>query len=375
MDGAEPGDRCPPAGDSGPPGPACSYNEWDLLEEAIVGIVDDASFPTWHLVLKPVLPAGQQENFRRHSGQESPAEQVSAARRELDEFCRILHREGVKARRPEPMPQRLRYNTLHWASTGMYAAMSWEALLVIGTEIIECPMAWRSHYYESLAYRLLLKEHFKNGARWSAAPSELRDELFDHEGAVSSPSSSPRLVVKEFEPTFDAADFVRCGHDIFTQKSHVTNEFGIEWLQRHLGGGYRIHVLEFNDSQPMHIDATLMPLAPGKLLIHPERVPKVPSMFKGRDVLKAPIPVLPDSHPQYFTSKWLNMNILMLNQKRVVVERQDEPMIAALRKFGFSCVLCDFRTFFTFGGFFHCATLDVQRRDMLESYSEGCTCR
>ncbi|XHR81304.1 MAG: hypothetical protein ACFKPT_24240 [Gloeotrichia echinulata GP01] len=27
-----------------------SYNEWDTLEEVIVGIVDDAMFPSWNTI-------------------------------------------------------------------------------------------------------------------------------------------------------------------------------------------------------------------------------------------------------------------------------------------------------------------------------------
>lgn len=118
----------------------------------------------------------------------------------------------------------------------------------------------------------------------------------------------------------------------------------------------------------MHIDATLLPVAPGKLLVNPERVPAVPRLFKDWDVMRAPAPVIPDSHPLYMTSRWINMNILMLDSERVVVERQDEPMITALRQFGLTPVPCDFRHFNSFGGSFHCATLDVRRRGTLETY-------
>jgi glycine amidinotransferase len=350
-------------------GPVSSYNEWDPLEEVIVGIVDDASFPGWHLSLPPVLPRDQVATFRRNAGAPFPAELVAGAARELDEFVRILEGEGIVVRRPEPIPQRRAYRTLNWASTGMYAAMPRDALLVVGNEIIECPMAWRSRYYESLAYRPLLKRYFRGGARWSAAPKpELTDEQFDQDWTEPDAGEPARLVVTEFEPTFDAADFVRCGRDIIGQQSNVTNEFGIDWLRRHLGDDYRVHVFEFDDAHPMHIDATLMPVAPGKLLVNPERVPKVPCLFKDWDILPAPAPVLPDSHPLYLTSKWINMNILMLDPQRVVVERQDEPMIKALRGFGLTPIPCDFRHFNSFGGSFHCATLDVRRRGTLESY-------
>lgn len=350
-------------------GPVRSFTEWDPLEEVIVGIVDDASFPAWHVALPPVLPKNQHETFRRQGGRPFPPEQVEAARRELEEFVRVLEGEGVRVRRPEPIPQRTEYSTLGWSSTGMYAAMPRDALLVVGDEIIECPMAWRSRYYESLAYRPLLKEYFRGGARWSAGPKpELTDEQFDLDWTEPAAGHPRRLVVTEYEPTFDAADFLRCGRDIIAQKSNVTNEFGIEWLRRHLGSEYRVHVLEFDDPHPMHIDATLAPLAPGKLLINPERVPHVPRLFKGWDVIEAPPPVIPDAHPLYLTSKWINMNILMLDEERVVVERQDEPMIATMRKFAFTPIPCDFRNFNSFGGSFHCATLDVRREGPLLSY-------
>jgi glycine amidinotransferase len=349
--------------------PVCSYNEWDPLEEVIVGIIDDASFPTWHMSLPSVLPGDQVETFRSQAGRPFPPHQVEAARRELEEFVHILEGEGVTVRRPEPIPQRQVYSTLDWASTGLYAAMPRDALLVVGTEIIEAPMAWRSRYYESLAYRPLLKEYFQGGAKWSAGPKpELTDAQFDQTWTDPGEDDPQRLVVTEFEPTFDAADFTRCGRDIIAQKSNVTNEFGIEWLRRQLGDEYVVHVFEFNDSHPMHIDATLVPMAPGKLLIHPERVREVPELFKSWDVMEAPTPVIPDGHPLYMTSKWLNMNILMLDHERVVVERQDEPMIQAVRKFGFTPILCNFRNFNSFGGSFHCATLDVRRRGTLESY-------
>ncbi|MGH3670450.1 MAG: amidinotransferase [Pseudonocardiaceae bacterium] len=352
-------------------GPVSSHNEWDPLEEVIVGIIDDASFPPWHSVLEPVLPVGQHATFRRHAGEPFPAERVAAARAELDEFVSILEGEGVTVRRPDPIPQRRPYTTLNWSSTGMYAAMPRDTLLVVGDEIIECPMAWRSRYYESLAYRPLLKRYFKAGSRWTAGPKpELTDDLYDGSWTDTPDDGNPQLVITEFEPTFDAADFLRFGRDIVGQKSNVTNRFGIEWLRRHLGSEYRVHVLQFRDAHPMHIDATLMPLAPGKLLINPERVPKVSALFRGWDVRPAPQPVIPDSHPLYLTSKWINMNILVIDENRAVVEASDEPMVAALKGFGVTPIRCPFQNFNSFGGSFHCATVDVRRSGYLASYLE-----
>jgi glycine amidinotransferase len=349
--------------------PVNSHNEWDPLEEVIVGNVDGAAFPPWHISVQSVIPTDQWETFRLNAGRSFPRERIDAARRELDALARILEAEGVTVRRPERQDHLGSYGGPGWTSTGLYAAMPRDVLLVFGDQILECPLAWRSRYFETVAYRPLLKEYFRGGARWCAAPKpELRDDFYDEDWHEVREGEPPGNVITEFEPTFDAADFVRCGRDVFAQKSLVTNEFGLEWLRRHLGDGYRLHVLEFDDPHPMHIDATLLPLAPGKLLINPERVPRVPEIFRGWSVFHAPPPAIPDGHPLYMTSKWINMNLLMLDEERAVVERQDERMICALKDWGFKPVPCDFRNFNSFGGSFHCATLDVRRRGTLQSY-------
>lgn len=349
--------------------PVNAHNEWDPLEEVIVGVVDGAHVPPWHVTLRSTMPESQHRFFQANGGQPFPEEQIAAARRELEAFVHVLEAEGVKVRRPESVDQSKPFGAPGWSSTGLYAAMPRDVLLVFGEKIIECPLAWRSRYFETTAYRPLLKEYFQHGATWSAAPKpELKDDFYEHDWREPLPSEARRWVINEGEPTFEAADFIRCGRDIFAQLSNVTNAFGIEWLRRYLGDRYRIHVLEFDDPHAMHIDATLMPLAPGKLLINPERVLEVPRMFKSWDVFHAPTPTMPDSHPLYMTSKWINMNILMLDEERVVVERQDETMIERFKQWGFKPILCDFRNFNTFGGSFHCATLDVRRRGELQSY-------
>jgi len=346
-----------------------SYNEWDPLEEAVVGILDGASVPPWHVQLEATMPKGQWDFFRHHGGRPFPMEQVEAGKRDLEEFVHILQAEGVQVRRPQPVDFSRPYRTPDWeCAGGLYAAMPRDVLLVIGNEIIEAPMAWRSRYFEINAYRPLIKEYFRRGAKWTPAPRpQMSDELYNCH-YVESDGDCPEYSITEFEPTFDAADFIRCGRDIFVQRSNCTNAFGIDWLRRHLGERYRVHELEVDDDHPMHIDATFMPLAPGQLLINRHRLKKIPSMFKGWDILEAPEPTIPDDHPMYMCSRWVSMNVLMLDEERVVVERHEEPTVVALREWGFKPILCSFRNFNTFGGSFHCAALDVRRRGELQSY-------
>lgn len=347
-----------------------SYNEWDPLEEVIVGVIEGATVPAYDAAVKATVPPNQQAFFQKFEGRPFPEDLVKKAAQELEVFASILREEGVIVKRPEAIEHTRTYSTPDWFSSGgLYQAMPRDLALVIGDEIIECPLAWRSRYFEIHSYRKLFKEYFGQGARWTSAPKpRLPDFFYTQDYTETVDEENLQFVINEYEPTFDAADFIRCGRDLFVQRSNVTNDFGIQWLRRHLGEDYNIHILRFNDSHPMHIDATFMPLAPGHLLINPERVLEVPSQFKSWNIMRAPPSTLPSSHPMYVSSSWVSMNIFMLDEKRVIVEEQETPTIQLLKKNGFQPIPCPFRHFYSFGGGIHCATLDVRRTGVLESY-------
>lgn len=350
-----------------------SHNEWDPLEEVVVGILDGATVPSWEPTLPVTMPRAHWPLFRSQGGHSFPAELIEAGKKDLEELVHILEAEGVRVRRPDPVDFSKPYATPDWASPGgLYAAMPRDLMIVIGDQILETPLAWRSRFFEIHAYRSLLKEYFHRGGRWTAAPRpQLSDELYRHDRAAAEEEREFEVfdsVLTEFEPTFDAADFARIGRDLFAQRSHVTNDFGIDWLRRHLGPDYRIHVLDVEDTHPMHIDATFVPMAPGKVLINPERIKSLPPMFKDWDVIAAPPPEVPADTKLFFSSPWVAMNLLSLDEERVLVEKNERSLAKVLSEHGFKPILCPFTNFYTFGGSFHCATLDVRRRGELKSY-------
>lgn len=342
-----------------------SHNEWDPLEEVIVGLPDGAAVPELQPGVVETMPAEHRAYFRAHGGRPFAPEVLDAARREIDGFAALLEREGVRVRFPEELDHTRPFATPDWSSAaGLYAAMPRDGMLVVGDEIIEVPMAWRCRYFETAAFRPLLREYFAAGARWTAAPKPLlRDEQF-----VPDADASGALASAEVEPTFDAADFVRCGRDLFGQRSHVTNALGFAWLRRHLGPEYRVHEVDVVDEHPMHIDATMLPLAAGRLLVNRERLPRIPEIFRDWEILDAPPPARRDEGAFLMCSAWVSVNVLSLDEERVVVEASEEPLAAALESWGFTPVPCAFRAFNAIGGSFHCATLDVRRRGELASY-------
>lgn len=357
-----------PTSDS--PANIASWTEWDLLKEVIVGTVRGAYVPDEPLsMIQATMPESQWDFYKARAGQPFPADEIEAAERDLSEFVRILTNEGVKVRRPDDPGSIFREPIKGdgWiAKSGLYAAMPRDNLLPVGKKLIEVPMAWRSRQNEGVPYQSLLKQYSERGVDWIKAPKpKLKEELFTKSWDPNVDSF--HSVITEVEPTFDAADFLRFGADIIGQESHVTNKAGIRWLQETLGQDSRVHIIQFADIHPMHIDATLLPLRPGLALVNPERVPPdlrktlQNGLFKGWEFIDTPAPSIPADYRLYMTSRWINMNILSIDTERVVIEENDLALERLLKNHGFKVLKCPFRNFNRFGGSFHCATCDVWR--------------
>ena len=343
--------------------PVWACNEWDPLEEVIVGSARNAAVPGEHpAMVRAVIPEGYHDWFAEHAGEPFDPALLEAAQLELDHLTRVLREEGVTVRHPDD---------LDWvALKGNSAAMARDVLLVVADEILETPVAWMSRQQECLAYRTLLAGYFAGGARWESAPKPMDPEsliVSDHQGSDETFIS----VINESHPVFDAADFLRFGRDLVGQLSNVTNMAGVQWLRRHLGPEFNVHLLDVNDTHPMHIDATIMPLRPGLMLANANRIDidgLKSGLFKGWEILVTPDPIKRPDPPFYFTSDWINMNVLSIDHERVLVEEHQEPMIRLFESAGLKPIPVPFRHVNSLGGSFHCATLDIRRRGRLERH-------
>ena len=356
--------------------PVSSYNEWDPLEEVIVGRVTGAMLPTRHIAERvwgnSLLGAAV---GRASAGKHYPSYIVNRATEEVERFVEILTGEGITVRRPDALPFSARFKTTDWSSTGFCTASPRDGIIVVGDQLIETASAWRSRYFEVFGYRNILNDYFRRGARWSAAPRpRLDDDTYDYTFTPPKEGEPLRYAITEHEPVCDAADFTRCGRDLFVIRSNTTNLAGIEWMRRHLGPEYRIHQIETRQRKPQHIDTTLVPLAPGKVMVNPEfiDIDTLPPLLKKWDILipPKPDPVKATGLNSYLklAGDWISLNVFMLDPKRVVVEEQQVSLMRAFESWGFTPIPCPFIHYKMFGAGLHCATLDVRRRGTLESY-------
>jgi len=343
-----------------------SCNEWDPLEEVILGNPLKARYPTADL-------STQMAEFPDRSLGDIPSGPfpqriIEETDEDLDEFKVVLEKEGVKVNRPEIWPHDRAFSTIVWKCQGFYNYCPRDIMLVIGDQIIETPNVIRSRSQETFSYRALLVEYMNSGARWYSAPRPmLLDSLFE---GVDLERPTPR----NDEPAFDAANVLRLGQDLIYLVSSTGNEIGGYWLQGILGDGYRIHFLR-DVYFGSHIDSTLVALRPGLVLCNPARLNSetLPPVLKQWNVIYSPPMENTSRHDADYISKsigsdWIDMNAFSISPDLVVVDRNQLSLIKLLERHGLNVIPLRLRHSKMLGGGPHCVTLDIRRRGKLQRY-------
>ena len=342
-----------------------SWNEWDPLEEVIVGNPLNARFP--YADRSTQLAEYPDRSLAEIPQGPFPQQIIEEAEEDLLEFIAALEKQGVTVKRPETWPHDAKFSTIHWESEGYYNYCPRDLMLVIGDQIIETPNVIRSRAQETFSYRKLLLDYMKSGAKWYGAPKPmLLDSLFDVDLSKPTPRND--------EPAFDAANILRFGEDLLYLVSATGNEMGGHWLQSMLGDKFRIHYLK-DVYYGSHIDSTFVALRPGLILCNPGRINEntLPDMFKQWEVIYSPPMENTDRYaPDYLAkcigSDWIDMNAFSINPNLVVVDRDQTALIKLLEKHRLDVIPIKLRHSKMLGGGFHCVTLDVRRTGTLERY-------
>ncbi|MER8221542.1 glycine amidinotransferase [Streptomyces sp. NPDC094143] len=360
-----------------------AWNEWDTLQEVVVGSATGACFEPTEPGNRPAVRGPADVPFP--TGPKSD-EAVARANEQLDGLAALLAAHGVTVRRPAPYDFSQPLRTPGFEVENQYCAVCpRDVMITLGNEILEATMSRRARYFEYEPYRKLVYEYWESDQRvaWTVAPKPtMADAMYRQEfwewpvEERHARMHESEFCVTQDEVVFDAADMSRLGRDILVQESMTTNRAGISWLRRTLEPkGFRVHPVHFPlDYFPSHIDCTFVPLRPGLVLTNPDRPIREAErrMFTddGWQLVDAPEPVLTnDDMPLYCqSSKWLSMNVLSISPEKVICEEQEKPLQDLLDSFGFEVFTVPFRDVFECGGSLHCATWDIRRDGTREDY-------
>lgn len=365
-----------------------SHNEWDQLEEVIVGCGVPDNLPaldfTFKLFFHDNIYGSRFDDM--HGAPNIIAKQYITKRHveehneDLESFSNLLTNLGIVVKRPKSPQVITKVKTPCWDSTIHPALNVRDLSIVIGNEIIETPPSCRWRYFENEYLKHLFLDYFKSGCKWTQVPKPIMtDNSFDLSYFKSNKKAYREYKEQAksnqldcgYEIMFDAANIMRLGKHLLFNASTENARLGIEWLKRHLGDQYTIWNINIADS---HIDSSFLPLKPGLAIVTREDIwSKLPKPLQKWD--KVYIPQRNRSTEEYsnqgirLASPRIELNLFSVSPELVICHPQyEQELNNKLKPYGITAIGSSMRHCEIFAGAHHCTTLDIRRVGKLENY-------
>jgi glycine amidinotransferase/scyllo-inosamine-4-phosphate amidinotransferase 1 len=158
----------------------------------------------------------------------------------------------------------------------------------------------------------------------------------------------------------DAANVCRLNDSWLFLESDSGNRAAYDWLCRHFPN---INIELCNFYSGVHIDSTIVPLREGLVMLNGSRVNEgnCPKIFATWDKIYVDDVVAQDFYQYPYASKWIAMNMLVVDPHTVIVDKYQTELIRQLEQWSFTVIPLELRHSRTLGGGFHCVTLDLVR--------------
>jgi len=299
-----------------------SYNEWSSLKRVVVGSATDANWP----VNDPVFKLeGDKTTWKETPVPSGPVPPwiINEANEDLDILANTLSSLGVEVIRPDP----LNFQT----HDGLYNYCPRDRLLVYGSAIVDPAMMYPCREMELQCYYDIIDE----ATRYHAMPR--------NEGMI-----------------LDAANVCRLGDKMLFLESASGNRKAYNWLCD-IFPDVEIELCNFYAG--VHIDSTIVPLREGVVMLNASRVrfDSVPKLFDGWQKIWINNVVAQDFYQYPYASKWIAMNMLVVDPNTVICDAAQTELIKTLRSYKFEVIPLQLRHSRTLGGGFHCVTLCLHR--------------
>ena len=300
-------------------------NEWDPLKAIVVGSATHANWPT----SDPVFAyEGKKTTWTQTPVPSGPVPTfiVDQANRELDLLSETLLHHGVTVHRPKSMD--------FVAQQGMYNYCPRDRLLVWNNVIVDCAMMYPCRDQEIQNYQRILEQ-----------------------------AQQVLVMPRDQGLILDAANVCRLGNDWLFLESASGNRAAYEWLCEKFP---KVNIELCNFYAGVHIDSTIVPLREGLVMLNASRVNKdnCPRVFDYWEKIWVTDDMIqPQDFYQYpYASKWIAMNMLVLDPETVILDSAQTQLITLLKQYGIDSIPLTLSHSRTLGGGFHCVTLDIRRQ-------------
>ena len=299
-----------------------SYNEWSPLKKIVVGDATHANWP----VTDPVFALeGEKTTWKETPVPRGPVPQqiIDEANEDLDGLATTLMSLGVEVVRPDPLNFQVH--------DGMYNYCPRDRLLIYGDTVVDPAMMYPCRDMELQCYQDIV----------DAAPNYLH--MPRHQGLV-----------------LDAANVCRLGNKMLFLESASGNRAAYNWLCQQFP---TVEIELCNFYAGVHIDSTIVPLREGLVMLNASRVSfnTVPRVFDGWHKIWVQDVVAQDFYQYPYASKWIAMNMLVVDPNTVICDADQTNLIKTLKSYRFEVIPLRLRHSRTLGGGFHCVTLDLVR--------------
>ena len=299
-----------------------SFNEWDPLRSVVVGRADHANWPT----KDPVFRSESERTLWKETPVPSgpvPNWIIQEANQDLDELAGVLKSLNVEVHRPTDID----FQELD----GMHNYCPRDRLLVYGDTIVNPAMMY-----------------------------PCRDMEIDCYSDIADAAGNYVFMPRHEGMTLDAANIARLNDKWIFLESASGNRAAYDWMCQQFPS---VDIELVNFYAGVHIDSTIVPLREGLVLVNGSRVnpENLPRVLKDWEVIYCNH-VEEQGFFQYpYASKWIALNMLVVNPHTVIVDKNQPMLIDFLEKNQFTVVPMQLRHSRTLGGGFHCVTLDLHR--------------
>ena len=287
-------------------------------------------------------------------------------REDLNEIQNILNTKGVKVHRPKIDPKFANtITTPFWTEQGIRNCLSpRDSFAVIGDVLLEGASHKRSSHFESLYYKDLFVELFKQGGKWISMPQPaLSDLSYDNETYLNN-----------VEPIMDTAQLARVGSRLLVGTSGAGNRLGAEWIARTFE---KFEVIYMDDCFSGHLDAQIKIIRPG-LMISPYPRDKHPTFMQKWEIISTKIygngPDIVDNRFQDddWDNTYFQTSLLSYDENTVFVfdhyKKLFPTFIKDMESKGVECIFIPFKHQHWFSQGSTCLTCDINRSGGMQVY-------